>query len=157
MGSVKRISVSGFVSAGLLLCGTVGALANGPATLTDRQLDRVTAGAIVGGSSDAQAAGVFTLTGTTSNSFLTQDASPYPGQPGLGPIGGVSEGTALSVGTNLGVQGAPPASGTTSVVTGGNADGNLAFNFTVNQTVHGAGGVTFQAGWTFVYGSWVGL
>ena len=157
MGSVTRISVTGFVSAGLLLCGTVGALANGPATLTDRQLDRVTAGAILGGSSDAQAAGVFALTGTTSNSFLTRDASQFPGQPGLAATGGVSEGTAVSLGTNLGVQGEPPASGTTSVVTGGRADGNFVVNFTVNQTVHGAGGVTFQAGWTFVFGAWVGL
>jgi tetratricopeptide (TPR) repeat protein len=35
MGPFTRISVAGFVSAGLLLCGTVGALANGPASLTE--------------------------------------------------------------------------------------------------------------------------
>jgi hypothetical protein len=43
------------------------------------------------------------------------------------------------------------------VITGGSANGNLVINSTINQTVHGAGGVTFQAGWTFVYGAWVGL
>ena len=45
----------------------------------------------------------------------------------------------------------------TSVTTSGNAAGNMVVNSTYNQTVHGAGGVTFQAGWTFVSGAWVGL
>jgi hypothetical protein len=155
MKALTRISVVAATS--LLLCGTVGALADSPAVLTDGQLDVVTAGVLVLGSSDAQAAGVFALTTTTGNSFVTQDASPYPGQPNLGPTGGVSEGTALAVGTNLGVQGNPAPSSGTTVSTGGSAQGNFTVNTTMNQTVHGAGGVTFQAGYTFVYGAWMGL
>jgi hypothetical protein len=57
----------------------------------------------------------------------------------------------------LGLQGEPPPSSSTSVTTAGAAEGNLVINSTINRTIQGAGGVTFQAGWTFVSGSWVGL
>jgi hypothetical protein len=152
------IMLTGLASAGLVLCGSTSALANGPATLTDGQLDRVTAGgAYVGSSSDAAAAGVLTLTATSGNSIVTPEPSPYPGQPGLAPAGGAADGTALAVGTNLSRQGEPPSFSGTSVATGGSANGNQVVNSTINQTVQGAGGVTFQVGWTFVYGAWVGL
>jgi hypothetical protein len=55
------------------------------------------------------------------------------------------------------VQGMPPPSSSTSVTTGGTADGNLAINSSFNHTTQGIGGVTFQAGWTFAYGTWMGL
>jgi hypothetical protein len=157
MEALMRISVAGLAAASVFLYGTAGALAHGPVALTNAQLDRVTAGAFVAGVADAASAGVFALSTTTGNSFVVQDASPYPGNPGLGPTSGVVEGTALAVGTNLGVQGEPAPSSNTAVITGGSATGNLVINSTINQTVHGAGGVTFQAGWTFVYGAWVGL
>jgi hypothetical protein len=157
MEALTRISFISLAAADLLLWGTAGALAHSPVVLTNAQLDRVTAGAFVAGASDAQSAGVFALSTTTGSSFVVQDASPYPGNPGLGPTSGVVEGTALAVGTNLGLQGEPSPSSNTAVITGGSAQGNLVINSTINQTVHGAGGVTFQAGWTFVYGAWVGL
>lgn len=134
------------------------AQAGQPLALSDAQLDRVTAGeATVMSSTNAQANGVFALTQTGSNSIVAGGVAPYAGQPGLTDDAGASDGTATAVGTNLAVQGAPPASSGTSVTTGGSAAGNLVVNATYNNTVHGAGGVTFQSGYTFVYGAWVGL
>jgi hypothetical protein len=131
--------------------------AGGPVALTAAQLDRVTAGgANVGSSSTATAAGVFTLTETTGTSLVVGGASPSQ-QPGLSSTAAASDGTALAVGTNLGSSGASPPASTTSVVTSGTADGNLVISSTVNHTTQGVGGVTFQAGWTFVYGTWFGL
>ena len=132
MEALTRISV---VAATSLILGTVGAQAASPVALTDRQLDGVTAGVSVFGSSDAASAGVFSLSTTTGNSFVTQGPSPYSGNPDLGSSGGVSEGTALAVGTNLGVQGSPPASSATSVTTSCSAQGNFVVNTTVNHTV----------------------
>ena len=124
----------------------------------DGQMDRVTAGgANVASSSDAQAAGRFALTGTTGNSVVAPEPSPYPGQPGLGPTGGAADGTALAVGTNLGAQGLPPVSASTDVVTAGEAQGNQMLGANFNHAVLGAGGVAFQVGWTFIYGAWIGL
>jgi hypothetical protein len=126
--------------------------------LTNGQLDRITAGAAtVVSSTDAQAAGVVALVNTTSNSVVTGGTSPFTGQPGLTNTAGAADGTAVAVGTNLGLQGEPPPSSSTSVTTAGAAEGNLVINSTINRTIQGAGGVTFQAGWTFVSGSWVGL
>ena len=161
----KITSVAGAVFAGLI-CGAGGVsahLANpaphGLIALTDNQLDAISAGSavFVNGSSDAGAAGAFTLTQATGNSFAGQAPSPYPGQPDLGPSAGVVEGTSLAVGTNLGLQGEPPPSSSTSVTTSGSTNGNLVISTTVNQTMHGAGGVTFQVGYTFVYGAWIGF
>jgi hypothetical protein len=134
------------------------ARAGGPLALSDSQLDGVTAGeAIVVSSVNAQANGVLALTQTGSNSIVAGGLAPFKGQPGLTDDAGAADGSATAVGTNLAVQGDPPASSGTSVTTGGSAVGNLVVNSTYNQTFHGAGGVTFQAGWTFVYGAWVGL
>ena len=158
MKATIRTCFIGLSAAGMMLYGSLNALAAGPVALSDKQLDLVTAGgATVFSSTDANAYGALALAGTTSNSFVVPEASPYPGQPNLGPAAGVSEGTSLAVGTNLGMQGEPPTSTGTSVQTAGVADGNLVINSTVNQTVHGAGGVTFQAGWTVVYGAWIGI
>ena len=158
MGVTRQLSFTSLAASALLLCSAANGLAQAPLALNDAQLDRITAGgAIVLSSSDAAAAAAYTLTNTTSNSFVAADASPYPGQPNLGPTGGVAVGTALAVGTNGLLTGEPPASSATSVQTGGTADGNLVFNSTFNHTTQGVGGVTFQAGWTFVYGAWIGL
>jgi hypothetical protein len=153
-----RKSVLGLAAAGTLVCSAVTAAADGPMVLTNGQLDSVTAGgAIVISSVNAQAAGVLALTNTTSNSVVAGGVAPFKGQPGLTDSAGAADGTATAVGTNLGIQGEPPPSSGTSVATAGAAEGNLVVNSTFNQTIHGAGGVTFQAGWTFVYGAWVGL
>jgi hypothetical protein len=144
--------------AGTVLCSAFATLADGPMVLTNGQLDRITAGAaIVTSSTDAQAAGVLALVNTTSNSVVAGGTSPFKGQPGLTNTAGGADGTAVAVGTNLGLQGEPPPSSATSVTTAGAAEGNLVRNWTYNQTFQGAGGVTLQAGWTFVYGAWVGL
>jgi len=158
MGSVKRVLASNAAALGFLLSASAAAVAGNAAVLTDRELDRVTAGgAIVAAVTDAQAAGALALTSTTANSVVVPESSPYPGNPGLGPTGGAADGTATAVGTNLGLRNEPPPSSSTSVQTGGVANGNQLMSSTINQTVTGAGGVTFQAGWTFVYGAWVGL
>jgi hypothetical protein len=153
-----RNSVLGVAAASTVLCAAITVLADGPMVLTNGQLDRITAGAAsVTGSSDAQAAGVFALVNTTNNSTVTGGTAPFKGQPGLTNTGGATVGTALAVGTNLGLQNEPPPGSNTSVTTGGTADGNLVITSTQNHTVQGVGGVTFQAGYTFVYGSWFGL
>lgn len=158
MKAVARLSVRGVAVAGLLLCGSVAASAAGPIALSNRQLDGITAGgATVASLSDASATGVLALTGTTGNSIVVPGASPYAGQPGLGSAAGAAEGTALAVGTNLALQNEPSPTAGTAVTTNGVADGNLVLTSSIKQTMHGAGGITFQVGWTFVYGAWVGL
>jgi hypothetical protein len=137
-----------------VLVGAAGATAQ-PITLADNQLDGVTAGAVtVVTSNDAAATGALSITGTTGNTFVGRNA--MQGQPGLGVNAGLAEGTAVAVGTNVGFT-KGPTSATTSVQTAGAADGNLQITQGVNYTVQGAGGVQFSAGWTFVYGAWVGL
>ncbi len=126
--------------------------------LSDSRLDHITAGgASVFSSADAAAAGVLALTGTNVNSVVAGGQPIFPQQPAFTNVAGASDGAAVSVGSNLSQQNAPPASSGTTVSTGGTADGNLVINHTFNHTTQGVGGVTFQAGWTFVYGGWVGL
>lgn len=149
-----RILMSCLGPSSLALCGAAGAVA-GPIGLNDGQLDGVTAGAIVASSVDAQAVGALALTTTESNSFATRGIDPL--QPGLGVSAGAADGTATAVGTNVGIQNGGPTGAATSVQTGGAASGNQVINTTTNYTLSGAGGVVFQAGWTFVYGAWTGL
>jgi hypothetical protein len=157
MKAMQR-SVLGLAAAGTLLYGAGAALAGSPVVLSNDQLDHITAGeAIAVSSTDAQAAGVVAITGTTSNAVVAGGVAPFKGQPGLTDDTAATDGTATAVGTNLGVSGEPPASSSTNVTTGGSATGNQVISSSFNQTVHGAGGVTFQAGWTFVSGAWVGL
>jgi hypothetical protein len=157
MKAYGQMMIAGLTSATLALCAAARASA-APAPLTDGQLDGVTAGAAaVISSTDASSAGALALAGTTSNSVVAQEPSPYAGNPALGPAGAATDGTAVAVGSNLGLKGEPPTSSMTNVQTAGTATGNQVISTTVNQTVQGAGGVTFQAGWTFVYGAWIGL
>lgn len=159
MRTETRVSVIGLSAAGLLLASAAGASAGGAAALSDRMLDQVTAGgAIVGVSSDATAiGGVLAITNTQGNAFIAPSPSPYPGQPGLGSTLGIADGSAVAMGSDYPRAGQGSGSTTTSVVTGGVADGNFHVNSTFNRTVTGAGGVTAQIGWTVVYGAWVGL
>ena len=144
------------LAAGALAAGTTAAQAGGAIALTDGQLDHVTAGeATVSSSVDAQAIGALTLTGTSSTSIVAGGA-PYPGQPGLTDTAGAADGTAVALGTNRGRSG-PPTASSPAVTTGGSAAGNQVTTSNFNYSVQGAGGVTFQTGWTFVAGSWVGL
>lgn len=131
--------------------------AGNPVELTAQQLDRVTAGVFVLGSSDAQATGVIAITNTQGRSLVLTGASPNPQQPGFATTGGAVVQTALSQGTNLGQQGAPPPSSATSVTTNGGASGNFVVKNTVNSTTYGAGGVVFQVGYTAVFGQWIGF
>ena len=150
---IRAFSISAFLAAPTL------AWAGNPIPLSDSQLDRVTAGAgaYVIGSSDAAALGVLAITQTGSNTMVVSGASPNPEQPGFATAGGAVVDTALAQGSNLGQQGAPPASSTTAVTTTANAAGNLVLTNSFNATVHGAGGVVFQVGWTAVVGSWIGF
>lgn len=148
-GSV--FAVIGFASPVIAWAGT-------PVQLTNTQLDRVTAGgASVFGSADAAATGVLTMATTETNSLVSTGLSPNPQQPAFASTGGAVDGTSLAVGTNLSTQSSTAPSTSTSVATGGSAQGNQVVTSTFNHTTHGAGGVTFQVGWTYVYGGWVGL
>lgn len=159
MEARTQISVLGFAAIGVLLSSTAGALAHSPITLTDKQLDRVSAGAVsfVASTADAASSGVLGLTQTSGNSLIVGEPSLYPSQPGLAAGAGLADGVAVALGTNLGVKGGPAPGAVTAVQTGGAATGNLVINTGINYRVQGAGGVQFQAGWTFVYGAWVGL
>jgi hypothetical protein len=157
MNTVRK-SALGVAAASTLLCSAVSARADGPMILTGGQLDRVTAGAAtVTSSTDAQAVGALSLAATTSNSVVNPGTSQFTGQPGFASSIGAADGTALAVGTNVTVPGAPPPSSSTSVTTAGTAAGNVVIISTTNHTVQGAGGVTFQAGWTVAFGAFVGL
>ena len=154
--SAKMLIVAGAAILGLAAPTTT--RAGNPVELTNDQLDRVVAGgATVTSIADSQATGVFTLSRTTGNALVVAGDSPIPQQPAFATNAGAAEGTAVAVGTNLGVSGAAAPSSGTSVTTAGTAQGNMVINSTFNHTTQGAGGVTFQAGWTFVYGAWVGL
>lgn len=148
MKAQMRTVFAALTSSGLALYGAAAMAA--PATLTDGQLDGVTAGVALISSSDAGAVGAFTMGGTSSN--VVAGASAVPGQPGLESGAGLADGTAVAVGTNFGLSGEPPASSATNVQTAGSAGGTMVINSTVNSTIHGAGGVTMQVGWTFVFG-----
>lgn len=158
MAARKNSLVAAAATAVFLLAVPCVTWAGSPVALSDAQLDHITAGgANVSSSADAQAAGVLSLTGTYVNSIVAGGQSPYPQQPAFSTSAGASDGTAVSVGSNLSQQNAPPASSGTSVTTGGSAQGNQVINHTFNYTAHGVGRVTFQTGWTFVYGGWTGL
>ncbi len=154
-----RNTVLGLAAAGTLLCSAPSARADGPMALTSRQLDRVTAGGVtVFSSTDAQATGALALVQTTGTSVVSPGSSVVKGQPGFAASSiGASDGVAVAVGTNGVLLNNPPPTSSTSVTTGGTATGNLVLISTVNQTVHGAGGVTAQVGWTVAYGGVIGF
>lgn len=153
-----RTTVLGLAAAGTLLASAASAQADGPMVLTSRQLDRITAGAVtVFSSADASAAGALALVQGTGTSVVSP-GTPVNGQPGFEQSGiGASDGVAVAQGTNGVLLNNPPPTSSTSVTTGGTATGNLVITSTFNQTVHGAGGVTAQVGWTVAFGTVVGF
>jgi hypothetical protein len=146
----------GLATASALLCLSTIARADGPLTLTDRQLDRVTAGgAIVFGTADAGASGIMPPLAQTNVTTIV-GSSPGPVTPETA-YAGLASGTAVSFGSN-GLPSTPapygPATSNTSVGTAGGADGNYTL------TISGAGtssalGLTIQVGTTYVYGAFV--
>jgi hypothetical protein len=160
MQAAARTSVIGLLVAAMWLIGTSGASAGGATVLTDRALDKVSAGAAaVVFSADAQGAGTLVITGTNGTSFVVSSGPQYAGQPDLQATLGVADGTAVAMGNNFGQPNQPfgPASSSTNVATNGAAVGNLVIKNTYNTNITGAGGVTASAGWTFVYGGWAGI
>jgi hypothetical protein len=155
---IMRSTVVGLAAASTLLCSALGARADSPMILTSGQLDRVTAGAVtVFSSTDAQATGALALVQGTGTSVVSP-GTPIKGQPGFEQSSiGASDGVAVAQGTNGVLLNNPPPTSSTSVTTGGSATGNLVISSTFNQTVHGAGGVTAQVGWTVAFGSVIGF
>ena len=153
-----RTTVLGLAAAGTLLASAAGGRAAGPMMLTSGQLDRVTAGAVsVFSSADASATGALALVQGTGTSVVSP-GTPVKGQPGFEQSGiGASDGVAVAQGTNGVLLNNPPPTSSTSVTTGGTATGNLVITSSFNQTVHGAGGVTAQVGWTVAFGTVVGF
>jgi hypothetical protein len=150
--SVRVQILSGLVFAGFALGGATAEAR--PARLADAQLDRVTAGFVtVVSSADAAAVGPLAISGTTNNAIAGRAVSPT--QPETGAAAGFADGTAVAIGANVVVPG--PTDASTNVQTAGVVDGAFQINSSVNRTVQGAGGVQFQAGWTFVFGTWLGL
>jgi hypothetical protein len=156
MKALSRTMIAGLASAGLALCGAVGAAAQST-PLADAQLDSVTAGGVtVGSLTGSSGAGSLVITGTTANTIAVHGASSNPGQPFTGISAGLADGTAVAVGTNVGLA-QEPTSASTNVQTGGVADGNFQYSSTVNQTLQGPGGVQATVGWTFAAGAFIGL
>jgi hypothetical protein len=141
-------------AAGVLLCMSTIADAGGPVSLTDSQLEHVTAGsAIVFSTADAQATGLKTSATTLSNSILGTNPSV---EDGFGSEGGVSSGVAVASGLNPfgNKSGAPAPTMSTNVTTGGTAQGNFTQGFSVGTTNTGLG-QTIQIGFTSVYGAFI--
>ncbi len=147
------------VSGRKLLAGACGAAAGGAVALTDRMLDRVTAGSAAAllSSTASQATGALAITSAGTQTVIAPGESPIRGQPDLGETMGVAQGSAVAFGTNHSQTGLPPTTSTTNVVTDGVADGNFVWKSAVKETFHGAGGVTAQIGWTVIYGGWLGF
>jgi len=153
-----RTTILGLAAAVTLLGSSLAARADGPMLLTNRQLDRVTAGTVtVFSSSDAAATGALSIVQSTGTSVVSP-GTPVKGQPGFEQSGiGASDGVAVAAGTNGVLLNNPPPTSSTSVTTGGSATGNLVIISSVNHTFTGAGGVTAQAGWTVAFGTVVGF
>jgi hypothetical protein len=124
------------IAAGALSCASTIADAGSPVTLTDRQLDRVTAGQ--GGPFAASAAAATGLGSTTVGGTQTT-ALIGIGSPGNdGPFGG-SNAQAVAYAYGGGMNGVIPGSGTANAATVTQAPGNLTVNIGWNYTVHGIG------------------
>jgi hypothetical protein len=160
MQIATKTSVIALSMAVMLLIGASGALAGGATVLTDRALDKISAGAAaVAFSADAQGAGTLVITGTNGTSFVVSSGPQFAGQPDLQASLGVADGAAVAQGNNFGQPSQPfgPASSSSNVTTNGAAVGNFVTKNTYNSTITGAGGVTASVGFTYVYGGWLGI
>ena len=152
MRAITKGLTFSFAAVSAVLCVSPIANAGGPISLSEKQLDRVTAsGALVFSTADAQATGLITQASAGANSVFGSNAGV---QDGFGSEAGLSSGTAVSLGSNGQAKGAPPATSNTSVTTGGVPEGNFTMTFTANKT-SSALGLTIQGGFTFVYGVFI--
>ena len=150
--SAKIVMKRSLAAAGAILFAAATAQAGSPTPLTDRQLDNVTAGgAIVFSSADAMAAGLITAASAGTDSVFGSNTGV---QDGFGSEAGLTAGTAVSLASNGAAKGGTPATGSTSVTTGGIPEGNYTMVFSANRT-SSALGLTIQGGFTFVYGVYV--
>jgi hypothetical protein len=133
--TMKTMAVS-VVVAGTLSFASMGVDAGSPVTLTERQLDNVTAGQggpFAGSAAAATGLGL-TVFGGTQTTALTGVGSPGND----GPFGG-SNAQAIAYAYGGGLNGVLPGSGTASAVTATEAPGNLTANIGFNYTVYGIG------------------
>jgi hypothetical protein len=148
--STRKLILSTAAAVALLVSSAV-VNARDPVTLTDGQLDRVTAGAAaVFSNTDAQALAAYrVITTTSSNSIYGSNQGV---EDGFGSEGGLATGVAVAFGTNGANRSAPPPSSSTNVTTGGAAEGNFRVTITGGGTVS-ALGMTIQSSMTAVYGA----
>ena len=133
-------------SAGLLVSGI--AHADGPVSLANSQLDKITAGG-AGAIANAEGLGVGLYVIGNANTLAIISSGDDTGSPWSGN-------GSLAVGT-VGVQSSnitSPGVASTSVQTDGAVSGNFVYKFTLNQTVHGGGGAV-QVGFTYVNGGFI--
>jgi hypothetical protein len=139
-------TIPSLATIGVVLFGPANASAGPPVSLSDRQLDGVTAGsALVDGVATAQATGLITIAGTQSNSAIGSNQSV---EEGFGSYGGVTVGSANAFGLN------GNAGSSTDVATDGAAQGNVVLNMSSGGKFT-SGSFTYQAGYTAVYGVFV--
>jgi hypothetical protein len=137
-GASKNI-LSAWAAATMCLSVSISAAAGSAINLTDRQLDRVTAGATppVFAESAAAAAGLgLRVFGGTQTTAVTVIGSPGND----GPFGG-STAQAGAFAFGGGLNGVSPGSGAATATTATEAPGNLTVNIGVNYTVYGIGTV----------------
>jgi hypothetical protein len=136
--TLKTVAVS-VIAAVTMPFASMGVNAGGPVALTERQLDRVTAGDTppVFANSAAAAAGLgFVTFGGTQTTALTEVGSPGND----GPFGG-SNAQAAAYAFGGGLNGVSPGAGAASATTTTQAPGNLVVNIGWNYTVYGIGTV----------------
>jgi hypothetical protein len=136
--TLKRVAVS-VIAAVTMPFVSMGVHAGSPVALTERQLDRVTAGDTppVFATSAAAAAGLgLTVFGGTTTNALTGVGSPGND----GPFGG-SNAQATAYAYGGGLNGVSPGAGAANATTATEAPGNLTVHIGWNYTVYGIGTV----------------
>ena len=130
----------------------ISATAHGLA-LTDEQLDKVTAGGVfVASDVNAQAIAAYRSSAVGLSNTITGGSAGV--EQGFQSEGGLASGTAVTFGFNGANTSAPAPSTSSSVATGGVADGNFNVNITGGGSVS-ALGLTIQGAFTSVYGVFV--
>jgi len=138
--SIKGTAVS-LIVAGTLCCASMVADAASPVTLTDRQLDNITAGQDGPPPPFATSAAAATGLGLRAFGGTQTTALIGVGSPGNdGPFGG-SNAQAIAYAYGGGLNGVLPGSGTANAVTATEAPGNLTVHIGTNHTVSGIGTV----------------
>jgi len=134
--TIKTMAIS-MVFGGTLLFAAMGVGAGGPVSLTERQLDNVTAGQ--GGLPFATSAAAATGLGLRAFGGTQTVAVTGIGSPGNdGPFGG-SNAQASAYAYGGGLNGVSPGSGTANAAAVTQTPGNLVVNIGWNYTVYGIG------------------